>query len=126
MENKRITSTIFLIICLAVVIFLCWVAVDLLVGIKNYSPDTGALGDTEGETQLMAGIWAGVALIAPVLLIFLVSGIIILISLICLGFSIRNTRVKNKPVRIINIVLSCCFASASALAVIVLILLKVL
>ena len=123
----KIISTVILIIFLAFVCFLCWLAVDLLIGVTNYSPDaSNEFGDLDGEEMLMVVIFAGVAMAAPYLLILISVGLIFLNSLICLGCSISNTRVKNKPVKIINIVLSCCFAAALVLGVITIILLRVL
>ena len=126
-KAEKVISTVFLIIFLLIVCFLCWLMVDLLVVVKNYSPETSPeLEEMDGEEKLLVGIFAGLALAAPFFLILIAFGLTVLISLICLGCSIGNTRVKNRPVKIINTVLSCCFAAALALAIIVIILVRVL
>lgn len=126
-KAEKIISTVILIIFLAFVCFLCWLAVYLLVEIRNYNPDASGLTEgMDGEGILIMAAFSGLALAAPIILFFVAVGLIILNSLICLGFSIGNTRVKNKPVRIINFVLSCCFAAAFALGIITIILLRVL
>ena len=127
MEEKRIVSTVILIIFLVIVCFLCWLDITCLVFVGDYSPDiSGQLGDVEGEEKLVIGIIAGIAAIAPYFFILVGSVILIILSAPCLIFSIRNTRVRCKPVRIINIVLSCIFAAAVALGIIAIILFKVL
>ena len=126
-KAEKVISTVFLIIFLLVVCFLCWLMADLLVVVKNYSPEPPPeFEEMSGEDILFVAILAGAALAAPFLLIEIALGLTILISLICLGCSIRNTRVKNKPVRVINIVLSCFYAAALALGIVVIILIRVL
>ena len=68
----------------------------------------------------------GVALIAPFIFVFIGSILTIFVASICLGFSIRNAKIDYKPVKIINIILSCFFAAAVAFSIIAIILLKVL
>ena len=127
MEEKRIISTTVLAVFLAIVCLLCWLVVDLLVFVQNYSPDvSGELEGVEGEEMLVLGVLMGFIAIAPYFFILACSVLLILISLCCLGGSIVNTRIKFKPVRITNIVYSCCFAAATALGIIALILMRVL
>ena len=127
MEDKKIISTVLLIIFFAFVCFLCWLAVDMLVYIKGYNPDlSGYTEGMDGEAIIVMAAFFGLALAAPYILIFLSSILIILNSLICLGFAIRNMRIEYRPVKIINIVLTCCFAAASILGIVAIILLRVL
>lgn len=126
-KPKRIVSTVFLIIFFAIVFFLCWLTVELLVGIKNFDPDaSGTFEDLSGEEALVVAPFLGIVMLAPYILTFICSVLIIFNSVICLGFSIRNTRVENKTVKIINIVLSCLFAAAVALGITAIILMRYL
>ena len=126
-KAEKIISTVILIIFLAFVCFLCWLAVSLLIGIINYTPQPpDGFNDLDGEEQLVIIVWGGLAMAAPFILILGTLGLIFLNSSICLACSVRNTRVKCKPVKIINIVLSCCFAASLVLGIITIILLRVL
>ena len=112
---------------LVIVCVLSWFVIDMLVLVRDYSPDvSGMLGDAEGEERLILGLLAGVAAAAPYFFILGSGVLLIILSLPCLLGSISNARVKFKPVRIINIVLSCLFGAALALGVTAIILFKVL
>ena len=126
MEEKRIISTTVLFVFLAIVCFLSWLDIVCLVSILNPSDGPVDTGGAGGEEQFFMMMFAGMVLGMGVIFILALSVLIILISLICLLKSSFNTRVEYRPTKIINIVLSCCFASAITLAVISLILLRVL
>ncbi len=126
-EEKRIFSTVVLIVFLVLLCVACWFDIFLSVAItdmlKNLTPPEST-GD--GEMDLFLGGLIGVSIGMGAILAFVVSIVTALVALTCLGYSIRNTRVKNKPVRVINIVLSCCNAVAFALGITAIILLRVL
>ncbi len=126
MENKRILSTVTLIIFLTFLCFLCWFAIFTGVGIKEALADSEPVSTGDGTSDLILNAAVVITMGVGLILVMAASGIDIIISLICLGFSIRNTRVQYKPVKIINIILSCCFAAAAASGAIALILLRVL
>ncbi len=125
MENKRILSTVTLIIFLTFLCFLCWFAIFTGVGIKEALADK-PVSTGDGTSDLILNGAVVITMGVGLILVMAASGVDIIISLICLGFSIRNTRVEFKPVKIINIILSCCFAAAAASGAIALILLRVL
>lgn len=127
MENKRIGSTVALIIFFAVVCFLCWLDMYLAVNIPQTLANP-SMPDADGNATAGVVGTGFIALIMGLGLIFafILSGFIILNSLICLGFSIRNTRVESNTVRGINILLSCGYAVAAALGIVAVVLLRVL
>lgn len=124
MENKRILSTVTLIIFLAFLCFLCWFAIWLAVSglsaLDNYEPvSTG-----DGTSDLIVNGAVGLTVGGCLMIALACMGFTAITSLVCLGFSIRNTRVKVKSVRVINIILCCLFAACAATVVIAFILLR--
>lgn len=127
MQSKKIFSTTVLIIFFVLVLISCLVIAYSLAGIKASSSDvSGDLDEARGEFTLLVAALMGVALLAPFFLAFVGSILTIAVSSICLIFSVRNARIDCKPVRIINIILSCFFAAAVALGIIAIILLRFL
>lgn len=126
MENKRILSTVTLIIFLAFLCFLCWFAIFMGIGIKEALTEYEPVSMGDGTSDLIVNGVFALSMGLGFILVMAASGFDIITSLICLGFSIRNTRVENKPVKIINIILSCCFAAAAVSGAVALILLRVL
>ena len=126
-DDKRLVSTITIIILLVPLCIMCWF--DLLMSVRigdaiaNYVPPE--LSD-ESEARVVLEAWLGeVSMGFGVLIVYIISGLIILISSICLGFSIRNSRFDNKPVKVINIILSCVNACALVIGITALILKRV-
>ncbi len=127
MEPKRIPSIIVLIIFFALLCFLCWLDMLLAVNLPA-ALDNPKMPESTGDGTADIVVTGLVALSLGMGFIFVlaISAFIIVTALVCLGFSIRNTKAENKPVKVINIFLSCCFAAAAALGIISIILLRVL
>lgn len=127
MEEKRIFSTVVLIIFLVLLGVACWFDISFSIweadALNNLAPPEST-GDATSD-MILGGVIA-ISIGMGAVLALVVSAVTALVALICLAYSIRNTKVKNKPVRVINIVLSCCNAIALALGITAIILLRVL
>lgn len=123
MENKKITSTIILIILFVIVCLLCvW---DFII-VTGINPHGGTPADGTGEGSVTGGAIVSFVVAMGLVAVIALSVHIIVISAICLKFSIRNTKDESKPVKVINIVLSCVFSAGVALGAIAIILYGVL
>lgn len=115
MENKKRASTTVLIICLVFVCILCVFDYVIATGINPQG--SAPAGGTE-EGSYMTGAIVSVVVAFGLMIVIGLSSFIIIISAFCLKFSIRNTKNESKPIRIMNIILSCCFSAGVALGII--------
>ena len=127
MDNKKILSTIVLIILLAVLCFACWFDIFMSVAVTDAAANPNPPNSTgDGTGDLIAAGLSVLVIGGGFVWVLAASVLTVLISLICLVFSIRNTKVESNPVKAINIILSCLFSAGAALGLIAIILLRVL
>ncbi len=123
--SKKILSTAVLILFFAFLLFLCYLDFKLVILEKLYPSQNGGTDISEyGDAFLLVVVYAGVAAAAPYFAVFFISVFILILSLICFGFSVSNRKSRLKPVRITAIVLDCCFAVLCIAAIVAFILMR--
>ena len=118
---KGLVSTIILGVCLLIALFLADLlfSVNLSEGWEDYGQSLqGMSGNFEnaGEIGLVLVLVAAMGALAIAIISYLIALLTLLSSSIPLIFSIKNYRLENKPIKIINIVYSVLFSAISLFA----------
>ena len=118
---KGLVSTIILGVCLLIALFLADLlfSVNLSEGWEDYGQSLqGMSGNFEsaGEIGLVLVLVAAMGALAIVIISYLIALLTFLSSSIPLIFSIKNYRLENKAIKIINIVYSILFSAISLFA----------
>ena len=118
---KGLVSTIILGVCLLIALFLADLlfSVNLSEGWEDYGQSLqGMSGNFEsaGEIGLVLVLVAAMGALAIAIISYLIALLTFLSSSIPLIFSIKNYRLENKPIKIINIVYSVLFSAISLFA----------
>lgn len=108
MKKDRLTSTIvigiILLLCLATVMFVFFTDINsILPKINQPSSDPSGSSSDVGYV-IGTGIQAGVYAAALAVIYFVLLGVCLIPSGICLVFAIRNRKSSSKPIRIVNYV----------------------
>ena len=118
---KGLVSTIILGVCLLIALFLADLlfSVNLSEGWEDYGQSLqGMSGNFEsaGEIGLVLVLVAAMGALAIAIISYLIALLTFLSSSIPLIFSIKNYRLENKPIKIINILYSVLFSAISLFA----------